>query len=74
MIYSVANVWINFKKSSHVDISKYQFEKYNNTGGNWQVQTTIIKDTYLQIDARFEHDLGNTIPENIEIIQVLKKW
>ena len=34
----------------------------------------IVKDTYLQIDARFEHDLGNTIPENIEIILVLKKW
>ena len=33
MIYGVANVWINFIKSSHVDISKYQFEKYNNTGG-----------------------------------------
>ena len=34
----------------------------------------IVKDTYLQINACFEHDLVNTIPEGIEIILVLKKW
>jgi len=36
-------------------------------------KTPIIKDTYLLIDIRFEHDSGNTIPEDIEIILVLKK-
>lgn len=60
-LYAIGNIWHNFSSTKPVQIGRDTVrEKYNRTWAELGLgaQTPIGKQSYLYIDARYEHSLS----------------